>query len=39
MEKELLIEFIKWAEYNSPDAWYIYDKTEDAINKFFEQRN
>lgn len=39
MEKELLEDFIRWAEINSPDAWYIYEKTEEAIDKFLQERD
>jgi len=37
--KELLQEFIEWAEVESPDAWWIYENTEEAIEKFLKQRD
>ena len=37
--KEFLEEFIDWAHNNSPDAWWIYEHTDEAIEKFFEQRD
>jgi len=37
--KELLEEFIDWARENAPDAWYIYEESDDAIEKFLEQRD
>lgn len=36
--KELLEEFIEWAKENSPDAWYIYEETDEAIERFLAQR-
>ena len=32
--KELLIEFIEWAEECGEDAWYIFDFTEEAIERY-----
>lgn len=34
--EELLSDFIEWAKENSPDAWYIYDNTEEAIEKYLK---
>lgn len=31
-------EFIEWAEQESPDAWWIYEHTDEAIEKFMKQR-
>ena len=36
--KEFLEEFIDWAKDCGEDAWYIFDNTEEAIEKFFKQR-
>ena len=38
METELLEEFIEWAKDCGEDAWYIFDNTEEAIDRFFKQR-
>lgn len=37
--EEILREFIEWAQENSPDAWWIYENTDDAIEKFINDRN
>jgi len=37
--KEILEEFIDWARENSPDAWYIYENSDEAIEKFLAQRD
>lgn len=37
--EEILREFIEWAHENSPDAWWIYENTDEAIEKFMDQRN
>ncbi|MEY2701430.1 MAG: hypothetical protein RLY43_50 [Bacteroidota bacterium] len=36
--EELLEEFIDWARENSPDAWWIFENPDEAIQKFIEQR-
>lgn len=38
MEKELLEEFIDWARNCGEDAWYIFDDTEEAIERFMKER-
>jgi len=35
---DLLEEFIDWARDCGEDAFYIFEETEEAIKKFFEQR-
>jgi len=37
-DKNLIEEFIDWALIHSPDAWWIYDKTDEAIEKFLQQK-
>lgn len=36
--EELLREFIEWAQESSPDAWWIYEHTDEAIEKFLEYK-
>ena len=36
--RELLEEFIERAKDNSPDALYIYEETDEAIETFLAQR-
>lgn len=36
--KELLKEFIEWAQENSQDAWWIYENTDEAIKKFMQHK-
>jgi hypothetical protein len=36
--KELLEEFIEWAKDCGEDAFYIFDDTDEAIEKFMAQR-
>lgn len=36
--KELLEEFVDWAKDCGEDAWYIFDNTEEAIERFLKQR-
>ena len=36
--KDLLEEFVDWAKYCGEDAWYIFDNTEEAIERFLKQR-
>lgn len=38
MEEEIIREFIEWAQENSPDAWWIYDETDEAIRLFLESK-
>jgi hypothetical protein len=37
--KDLLEEFIDWARDCGEDAFYIFENTDEAIEKFFEQRD
>ena len=36
--KDILIEFIDWARDCGEDAWYIYDNTDEAIDRFLKER-
>ena len=36
--KDLLEEFVDWAKDCDEDAWYIFDNTEEAIERFLKQR-
>ena len=36
--KEFLEEFIRWAEDCGGDAWYIFDHTNEAIERFLKER-
>lgn len=36
--KDFLEEFIDWARDCGEDAFYIFEETDEAINKFLEQR-
>lgn len=36
--KELLEEFIEWAKNLEEDVWYIFDDTEEALERFFKER-
>ncbi len=36
--KDLLNEFVEWARTCGEDAFYIFDETEEAIEKFIDQR-
>lgn len=36
--KELLEEFIEWARDCGEDAFYIFDETDEAIERFMKQR-
>lgn len=38
MEKELLEEFIEWLRYCGEDAFYVFEDTEDVIDKFLKQK-
>jgi hypothetical protein len=37
--KDLLEEFIDWARDCGEDAFYIFENTDEAIEKFLEQRD
>lgn len=37
--EEILREFIEWSHENSPDAWWIYEHTDEAIEKFMAFRD
>lgn len=37
--KNLLKEFIDWARDCGEDAFYIFEETDEAIKKFFKQRD
>ena len=39
MEKELLEEFIDWARDCGEDAWYVFENTDEAIERFMVQRD
>ncbi len=34
--KEIIEEFIEWAKDCGEDAWYIFDATEEAIDRYLE---
>lgn len=36
--KYILTEFIDWARDCGEDAWYIYDNTDEAIDRFLKER-
>lgn len=38
MEKELLEEFINWARDCGEDAFYIFEETDEAIERFMNER-
>jgi hypothetical protein len=35
--KQLLEDFIEWAKNCGEDAFYIFENTEEAIERFFEE--
>ena len=37
--EELLREFTDWLENCGEDAFYVFDNTDEAINKFLEERD
>ncbi len=37
--KELLEEFIEWAEYCGQDAFYIFENKEEAIEEFLKTKS
>jgi hypothetical protein len=37
-KEELIEEFIEWAKDCGEDAWYIFDNTDEAIKRFFNER-
>lgn len=38
MERELLEEFIEWARNCGEDAFYIFEETDEAIERFMKER-
>ena len=36
--KDLLEEFVDWAKDCGADAWYIFDNTDEAIERFLRER-
>jgi hypothetical protein len=38
MEKELLQEFIDWAKDCGEDAFYVFEETDEAIERFMKQK-
>lgn len=38
MERELLEEFIEWARDCGEDAFYIFEETAEAIERFMKER-
>ena len=36
--KDLLEEFVDWAKDCGEDAWYIFDHTDEAIERFLRER-
>lgn len=38
MERELLEEFIEWARDCGEDAFYIFEETDEAIERFMKER-
>lgn len=36
--EDIIRDFVEWAHSNSPDAWLIFDETDDAIEKYMEFR-
>lgn len=34
--EDIIRDFIDWAKENSPDAWWIYEETDEAIEKYAE---
>jgi hypothetical protein len=39
MEKELLEEFIDWARDCGEDAFYVFEETDEAIERFMRERD
>ena len=35
--KKMLTEFIDWAKDCGEDAWYIFENTDEAIERFFNE--
>lgn len=38
MEKELLEEFVEWLEDCGEDAFYVFDETTEAIDRFMKYK-
>lgn len=38
MEKELIEEFIDWARDCGEDAFYVFEETDEAIERFMKQK-
>jgi hypothetical protein len=38
MEKELIEEFIEWAKDCGEDVFYVFEETDEAIERFMKQR-
>jgi hypothetical protein len=34
--KQIIEDFIEWAQDNAPDAWWIYENTDEAIEKYLK---
>lgn len=37
--EDIIREFIDWAREKSPDAWWIYESTEEAIEQYMKERD
>lgn len=37
--KNLIKEFVEWAEWCGEDAWYIFENTDKAIERFIKHRD
>ncbi len=37
--KEILKEFAEWLESCGEDAWYLFDNTDEAIERFLKERD
>lgn len=38
MMKKILEEFIEWAKNCGEDAWYIYEQTDEAIERYLKEK-
>jgi hypothetical protein len=38
MEKKLIEEFIEWAKDCGEDVFYVFEETDEAIERFMKQR-
>jgi hypothetical protein len=34
--EEIIRNFIEWAEVNAPDAWWLYENTDEAIEQYMK---